>query len=356
MTEENNGNYAIESRTTQIGQDEVMTAPNSPSASTDVEHVTPGISAEQQRQDALAGTDRQIKTIQDWMEDEENRPETKEERKKRERMEKSKRIIGAVSDGLSALGNLYFTSQYAPNMYNHEKGSMKEVVDSRIERMKADREKQRDQYLNFSLKLGGLENERARTVREMEAEQERMKLAKEKAEREARDEQARRALDPYNVDKAQADRDYARYRADEAKANADIAPEMARARLATEEAHRGSYEASAANSRASAAAHNRSNVQVVHHFNGKTYPKGSNDYEKDVREAARRYNERHKDDEGFVPIVIDREERTAYDNRTVARRAEEYAGEVETRLAEEREDNMPPSRRKNNEKTPPSRR
>ena len=157
-----------------------------PAVSTDTEHETPAVSPEQQqRVDATAGTDRQIKTIQDWMDAEENRPETPEERKKRERREKSKRIIAAVSDGISALSNLYFTSQYAPNMYNHEKGSMTNAVDARLDRLKAEREKKRDQYLNFSLKLGDLENERAKTLRELEAQQERQKLAREKAEREA---------------------------------------------------------------------------------------------------------------------------------------------------------------------------
>lgn len=111
----------------------------------------------QQRADAVVGTDRQIKTVQDWMDAEENRPETPEERKKRERREKSKRIIGAVSDGLSALSNLYFTTQYAPNMYNHEKSSMTDAVAKRIEQQKAEREKKHDQYFNYAMMLGKLE-------------------------------------------------------------------------------------------------------------------------------------------------------------------------------------------------------
>lgn len=154
-----------------------------PAASTDTEHQTPALSPEQQqRVDATAGTDRQIKTIQDWMDSEENRPETPEQRKKRERREKSKRIIAAVSDGISALSNLFFTTQYAPNMYNHEKGSMTNAVGKRLDQLKAERERKRDQYLNFSLKLGDLENQRAATLRELEAQQERQKLAREKAE------------------------------------------------------------------------------------------------------------------------------------------------------------------------------
>lgn len=232
-----------------------------PATSTDTEHQTPALSPEQQqRVDATAGTDRQIKTIQDWMDSEENRPETPEQRKKRERREKSKRIIAAVSDGISALSNLFFTTQYAPNMYNHEKGSMTTAVGKRLEQLKDERERKRDQYLNFSLKLGDLENQRAATLRELEAQQERQKLAREKAQREAEAHGWLAALQPDKQREQKGKADRAEQEAIVAQAEAEAAPEMQRAKLATERARRGSYDASAANSRASAAAHNRSNV------------------------------------------------------------------------------------------------
>ncbi len=99
---------------------------------------------------AVVGTDRQIKTIQDWMDMEGNRPESDEERKKRERREKSKKIIAAVTDGIGALSNLFFTTQYAPNMYNYDKGSQMSATNARIEQLKADREKNADRYMQFS--------------------------------------------------------------------------------------------------------------------------------------------------------------------------------------------------------------
>lgn len=237
------------------------TPAEAPAASTDTEHQTPALSPEQQqRVDATAGTDRQIKTIQDWMDSEENRPETPEQRKKRERREKSKRIIAAVSDGISALSNLFFTTQYAPNMYNHEKGSMTTAVGKRLEQLKAERERKRDQYLNFSLKLGDLENQRAATLRELEAQQERQKLAREKAQREAEAHGWLAALQPDKQREQAGKANRAEQEAITAQAEAEAAPEMQRAKLATERARKGSLDASAANSRASAAAHNRSNV------------------------------------------------------------------------------------------------
>ena len=262
---------------------------DSPAASTDTEHQTPALSPEQQqRVDATAGTDRQIKTIQDWMDAEENRPETPEERKKRERREKSKRIIAAVTDGISALSNLFFTTQYAPNMYNHEKGSMTTAEGKRLDQLKAEREKKRDQYLNFSLKLGDLENQRAATLRELEAQQERQKLAREKAQREAEAHGWLAALQPDKRREQKGKADRAEQEAIIAQAEAEAAPELQQAKLATERARKGSLDASAANSRASAAAHGRSNQNEF-----SAWDEHGNERKFRTREAAEAYAKQH---------------------------------------------------------------
>lgn len=245
---------------------------DAPSASTDVEQDPPADDSpkltpeEQAKADAVAGTDSQIKTIQDWMDAEGNRPETEEQRKKRERREKSKKIIAAVSDGISALSNLFFTSQYAPNMYNHDKGSMMKPVNDRIEKLKAEREKNADKYLQFSLKLGDLQNERAKTLRELEAQQERQKLAREKAQREAEQHGWLALLQPDKQREQKGKADRAEQEAVTAQAEAENAPAMQAAKLDTEKARAAAQRASAAasrasaaNSYASAAAHNRSN-------------------------------------------------------------------------------------------------
>lgn len=324
----------------------------------------------------VTGTDRKIRAWRDYL-DTLDAPETQAEREKRERGEKSARIVSAVSDGLRALGNLFFTTRYAPNMYNHEKESQLGAQNAAIERARKEREANADKYLRYTLALGDAENERARTTREMEAEQERRMLAKEKAEREAKAAERAALLFPDQQREQAGKADTAEHKARTAQAEADYAPELQRrkgaaldAEIAQRRASAANSYASAANSRALAAARNRTNQQVNHHFNGKAYPDGSKDYDKDVREAARLYNERHGKwidkvdsngkherewvyDEGFAPIQTDYE-----DQHGVVRpiKAEEYAGEVETRLAKEREDSAPPSRRVNKNNTPPSRR
>lgn len=326
--------------------------PSSPAASTGTEHETPALSPEQQqRVDATAGTDRQIKTIQDWMDSEENRPETPEQRKKRERREKSKRIIAAVSDGISALSNLFFTTQYAPNMYNHEKGSMTTAVGKRLDQLKAERENKRDQYLNFSLKLGDLENQRAATLRELEAQQERQKLAREKAQREAEAHGWLAALQPDKQREQKGKADRAEQEAIVAQAEAEAAPEMQRAKLATEKARRGSYDASAANSRASAAAHNRSNVSEF-----SAWDENGREHKFRAKEAADAYAKQHG---------TWQEEDVSETTNTETRRTPESKPQQRTSTKTKKsghparpapEDNTPPSRRTNNDNTPPSRR
>lgn len=223
---------------------------------------TPKLTPEEQaKADAVAGTDSQIKTIQDWMDAEGNRPETEEQRKKRERREKSKKIIAAVSDGISALSNLFFTSQYAPNMYNHDKGSMMKPVNDRIEKLKAEREKNADKYLQFSLKLGDLQNERAKTLRELEAQQERQKLAREKAQREADLHPLIMAIKGEQQKKAEQEAISAKYEADNKPTSLELDNEYKRAGVRQRDAAAGASRASAANSYASARAHDRSNLK-----------------------------------------------------------------------------------------------
>ena len=160
--------------------------------------------------------------------------ETEEERKKREKREKSKRVIAAVGDGIRALSNLYFTSQYAPNMYNPDDTQLAKV-DARQEKLKAEREANRDKYLNYSLRIGDLENDRAKTVREMEAQAERLRLAREKADREQEEHKWLADLQPDKKREQTAKADAADSVAKTKKVEADNADAIQKAKLTTEQ-------------------------------------------------------------------------------------------------------------------------
>lgn len=88
----------------------------------------------------------------------ENNPlETDEQRKKRERNEKWEGIISGIGDAVSAVSNLYFTSQYAPNMYDH-RSSLSDKAKARWDKAKAERDARLNQHLNYAIKLGQLKD------------------------------------------------------------------------------------------------------------------------------------------------------------------------------------------------------
>ncbi|MDD5838680.1 MAG: hypothetical protein PUC94_01315 [Bacteroidales bacterium] len=139
---------------------------------------------EQMRRDAVKGHDQKIEAWRRYL-DNLPEPETPEQREKREKRERSKRIIGAVSDGLRAMSNLWFTSQYAPDMYNHEKTSQLNETNRWIDKAKAERDKNRDEYFKLQLGLGDLENERAKTLRDFEGQLEKLKGVRAKRAHDA---------------------------------------------------------------------------------------------------------------------------------------------------------------------------
>lgn len=186
--------------------------------------------------------------------------ETPEKRAKREKLEKSKKIIGAVSDGLRAMSNLWYASQYAPDMYNHEKDSQLKETNRWIEQAKAERQKNLDEHLRFAIALGDAENERARTMRELEEQQERRRLAREKAKQDAERFNFEKSLWGGKKREQDGKTSKAEQQAITAKVEAEAAPELQQAKIATEIARKDSLDASAANSLASAKAHERSNI------------------------------------------------------------------------------------------------
>lgn len=205
-------------------------------ASTPASTVSPTVSpaTPDNHKEDLIGYDNQIDILKKAQEDYAKANETDEQRKKREKREKAKRVIAAVGDGIRALSNLYFTSQYAPNMYNPNDSQLAKT-DARQEKLKAEREANRDKYLQYSMRIGDLQNDRAKTVREIEAQAERIRLARERAKREQEQHQWLAKLQPYKERAAGADAYAAESKAKTAKAEADNAPAYYGARVTTEQ-------------------------------------------------------------------------------------------------------------------------
>lgn len=304
----------------------------------------------QNNADAVMGYDQQIAALQEAAN--RSKPETEEERKKRERREKSKKIIAAVGDGLMALSNLYFTTRGAPNMYDHKTMSQQTPLQAQLDKLKAEREANADKYLQYSLKIGDLQNDRAKTLREMEAEQERRKLAREKAQREQEAHGWLAALQPDKQREQAGKAARAEQEAVTAKAEADNAPDLYKAKVDTEkargEAQRASATASRASARdhdASARAHDRSNNNEF-----SAWDENGREHKFHSAAAAEAFAKQHGTfEETDVTSSSTTDSETNGKSTTTTKKKSGYPKRVVP-------DNTPPSRRGGNDNTPPSRR
>ena len=74
-------------------------------------------------------------------------PPTAEELEKERKREKRAQIFAAIGDGITALSNLFFTTQYAPNMYDG-KNTISTANKVRYDKLVKDREKKNTAYYN----------------------------------------------------------------------------------------------------------------------------------------------------------------------------------------------------------------
>lgn len=270
------------------GEDATAPAENKPTPQTDVAPPADkgaGVSP-QNNADAVMGYDQQIAALQEVAN--KSKPETEEERRKRERKEKSKKIIAAVGDGLMALSNLYFTTKGAPDMYDHKTMSQQTPLQAKLDKLKAEREANADKYLQYSLKIGGLQNDRAKTLREMEAEQEKRKLAREKANREQEAHGWLAALQPDKQREQAGKAKTAEQKAITAEEEAKNAPDLYKEKVNTEKARGEAQKASATNSYASARAHDRSNKNEF-----SAWDENGREYKFRTKEAAEDFARQH---------------------------------------------------------------
>ena len=124
------------------------------------------------------------------------KPPTPEELEKERKKQRREQIFAAIGDGISALSNLYFTTQYAPNMYSGRNTASQRVKD-RWDKLAADRNANMTAYINGLMRARQADdayndNERkwARQLGLDKIKQERDKAADARAEaKEARDEE-----------------------------------------------------------------------------------------------------------------------------------------------------------------------
>lgn len=334
------------------------------SASTDKEN--PGNGTSTDYSNDVMGYNDQIALLRKEQAKYEEANETPEQQAKRKKREKSQRLMAAIGDGLRSLSNLYFTSQYAPNAYDPTKDSNYEKEDARLKELKAEREANRDKYLNYALKIGDLENQRANTVRELEAQAEKMKIAREAAQRQAEKHQWEAELQPERQRKATADANAAESNAKTKGTEAQYAEgyykgrnDLQEEKQNTEKARQGASRASAAASRASATnsyasarAHDRSNVNEFTAYDEHGRPHAFR-----TKQAADTYAQQHgtyqQVDKTVTKSTETQDRRGKPKGKSVVSSRTSGGGYARRPT---KTDNTPPSRRNNKDNTPPSRR
>lgn len=212
-------------------------------------------------------------------------PPTTQELEKERKKQKREQIFAAIGDGISALSNLYFTTQYAPNMYSG-KNTASQRTKERWDKLAADRNANMTAYINGLMRARQMDNEYDNNERAWARQ---LGLDKVKAERDkaadarAEEEQKwKKELHPFEVRAAEG-------KAKSAETQAEYADAYEKSRIKRNDAAAGASNASASASRSRARYYDRGGSgggsKYYGEFRGKPY-KTEADYEKAVLNAA----------------------------------------------------------------------
>lgn len=220
------------------------------------------------------------------------KPPTQEELEKERKKQRREQIFAAIGDGISALSNLFFTTQYAPNMYRPVE-TQSEKTKKRWDKLTAERNANMTAYINGLMRARQADdtyndNERAwqRELGLDKIKQERDKAADARAEaKEKRDAE----MHDLNKQLRNNQITQAEYEAKKAEVEARYAPQLEQSKINRNKAAAGASNASASASRARARYYDNggsSGNRYYGEFQGKKY-KTQADYEKAVLDAAR---------------------------------------------------------------------
>ena len=88
------------------------------------------------------------------------KPQTPEEIEEEKRREARQKRFASIDDGISALANMYFTSKGAPSMYDG-RNSQTERVSNRWDKLRQEREAQKNEYMNAAIRAQAMDEEYA---------------------------------------------------------------------------------------------------------------------------------------------------------------------------------------------------
>ena len=191
-----------------------------PQTATDSEHVT---SVDEQQT-----SPKKLSYVEMFQQMSPYKPPTPEELEKERKRQKRESIFAAIGEGISAMSNLYFTTQYAPNAFDPSKG-MAATTKARFDKLKKDREDNQRQYMEGFMRAMKMDADEARDERNWNHTIEREKVsdhykeaadarAQAKADRDAAMAQLRMDLMQGRINQQEAAAEAKRIEADYAEA------------------------------------------------------------------------------------------------------------------------------------------
>ena len=251
---------------------------------------------------------------------------TDKEKKKRKR----EMILSSVFDGISDLANIYWTTQYAPDM--HSPNTLAKGTGERWEKLAKNRADNMNAYIRglqeakmkdneYALKLGNLNRQEAKDKADADYKNAMLALEQAKDERDAAKADLDGQLKRNQISKAE-------YEAKVAEAQAKYADALEHSKIEKNKAAAGASNASAQASRARAKHISDGNWHGT--FRGKKYEKKA-DYDKDVIVAAEEYE---------IPLEEEQVLERGWNNnptktKRVRKSQQQLAAEVEKRDKEE---------------------
>ncbi|MCM1079076.1 MAG: hypothetical protein NC344_05545 [Bacteroidales bacterium] len=216
---------------------------------------------------------------------------TPEQLEKERKKKKRDQIWAAIGDGVSALSNLFFTSQYAPNAYTG-RNTMSEAVQNRWDKLEKDRKDNAINYFNGYLRAKAADDANDKDKRNWDYQLERDKLADARAAaaeaRAAAKDKRDAAMHELNLMLAGHKINAAEAEAKRKGIEANYAEELEKAKVATEKARGTAQRASASASSARAGYYNRNGGKATYLWYDKD---GREHYATSKEEAERRSRE-----------------------------------------------------------------
>lgn len=103
------------------------------------------------------------------------KPPTDEDLEKERKRQKREAVFAAIGEGISAMSNLYFTTQYAPNAFDATSG-MAATTKTRFDKLKKEREANQREYMEGYLRAMKMDADAAREDRNYKHTLERERL------------------------------------------------------------------------------------------------------------------------------------------------------------------------------------